>query len=90
MNYYRIYIPRLSENLIGLYEPLKADTKITIPEEFVGNFEEINASLAEACGLASRQPVAGKKYVIMTDASFRASGYALMIKENDERKVLSK
>ena len=26
----------------------------------------------------------------MTDASFRASGYALMIEENDERKLLSK
>ena len=26
----------------------------------------------------------------MTDASFRASGYALMIEENDERKILSK
>ena len=69
-----------------MYELLKADSKIRISEELVDNFKEINASLAEACGLALRQPIAGKQYVLMTDASFRASGYALMIEENDERK----
>ena len=60
--------------MIGMYELLKADAKITISEELVDNFKAINTSLAEACGLALRQPVAGKQYVLMTDASFRASG----------------
>ena len=64
-----------------MYEHLKADAKIRISEELVDNFKEINARLAEACGLALRQPVL---------ESFRASGYALMIEENDERKLLSK
>ena len=90
INYYRNYIPRLSEKMIGIYELLKADAKITISEELVDNFKAINASLAEACGLALRQPIAGKQYVLMTDASFRASGYALMIEENDDKKLLSK
>ena len=90
VNYYRNYIPRLSENLIGMYELLKADSKIRISEKLVDNFKEVNASLAEACGLALRQPIEGKQYVLMTDASFRASGYALMIEENDESKLLSK
>ena len=73
-----------------MYKLLKPDTKITISEELVDNFNEINSSLAEACGLPVRQIVAGKHYVLMTDASFRASGFALMIEENDERKLLSK
>ena len=90
VNYYRNYIPRLSEKLIGMYELLKADSKIRISGELVDNFEEINSSLAEACGLALRQPIAGKQCVLMTDVSFRASGYALMIEVNDERKILSK
>ena len=90
INYYRNYIPRLSEKMIGMYKLLKADAKITISEELVDNFKAINASLAEACGLALRQPVAGKQYVLMTDASFRASGYALMIEENDDKKLLFK
>ena len=71
--------------MIGMNELLKADAKITISEELVDNFKAINASLAEACGLALRQPVAGKQYVLMTDASFRASGYDLMIEENDKK-----
>ena len=73
-----------------MYELLMADSKIRISVEYVDNFKEINASLAEACGLALRQPIAGKQYVLMTDASFRASGYALMVEENDERNLLSK
>ena len=73
-----------------MYELLKADAKITISEELVDNFKAINASLAEACRLALRQPIAEKQYVLMTDASFRASGYALMIEENDDKKLLSK
>ena len=73
-----------------MYELLKADSKIRISEDLVDNFKEINSSLAEACGLALRQPIAGKQYVLMTDASFRASGYVLMIAKDDERKLLSK
>ena len=90
VNYYQNYIPRLSEKLIGMYELLKADAKIIISEELVNDFKTINTSLAEACGLALRQPVAGKQYILMTDASFRALGYALMIEENDGKKLLSK
>ena len=90
INYCRNYILRLSEKMFGMYELLKADAKITISEELVDNFKAINASIAEACGLALRQPGAGKQYVLMTDASFRASGYALMIEEFDDKKLLSK
>ena len=48
VNYYRNYIPRLSEKLIGMYELLEADSKIRISEELVDNFKEINASLADS------------------------------------------
>ena len=90
LNYYRNYIPQLSKKLIGMYQLLKADAKITISEELVDNFKEINANLAEACGLALRHLVPGKQYVLMTDASFSASSYELAIEENAERKLLSK
>ena len=79
MDYYRNYIPRLSEKLIGMYELLKVDTNITISKKLFDNFREINASLAEACGLALRQPEAGQQIVLMTEANILASGYALMI-----------
>ena len=69
-----------------MYDFLKADAKITVSEELVDNFKETNASLVEACRLALRQPVAGKQYVLMTNASYRAAGYALKLEVNNERK----
>ena len=78
VNYYRNYVPRLSEKLLGFYELLKADKQIKATEELLDNYKAINAALAEACGLALKQQIAGRQYVLMTDASFRASGCALM------------
>ena len=49
--------------MIGKYEHLKEDAKITISEELVNDFKAINAIHAETCGLALRQPVPGKQYV---------------------------
>ena len=86
VNYYRNYIPWLSEKLLGFYELLKADKQIKVTEELLDNYKAINAALAEACGLALK----GRQYVLMTDASFRASGYALMIEEEKDRKLNSK
>ena len=77
VNYYRNYIPRLSEKLLGFYELLKADKQIKVTEELLDHYKAINAALAQACGLALKQPITGRQYVLMTDASFRASGYAL-------------
>ena len=90
VNYYRNYIPRLSEKLLGFYELLKADKQIKVTEELLDNYKAINAALAEACGLALKQPITGRHYVLMTDASFRASGYALMIEEENDKKLNSK
>ena len=75
----------MSENLLGFYELLKADKQIKVTEELVDNYKAINAALAEACGLALKQPIRGRQNVLMTDASFRASGYALMTEENDKK-----
>ena len=85
VNYYRNYIPRLSEKLQGFYELLKTDKQIKFTEELLDHYKAINAALAEACGLALKQPITGRQYVLMTDASFRASRYALMIEENDKK-----
>ena len=69
--------------MIGMYELLKADAKITISIDLVNDFKSINATLAAAFEIALRKPIAAKQYMLRTDASFRASGKALMIEEND-------
>ena len=80
----------MSEKLLGFYELLKADKQIKVTEELLDNYKAVNAALAEACGLAIKQPITRRQYVLMTDASFRASGYALMIEEENDKKLNSK
>ena len=43
-----------------------------ITEELPDNYKATNATLAEAGGMALRQPITGRQYVLMTNASFRA------------------
>ena len=88
--YYKTYIPRLSEKLRRFYYFLKIDNKITITEDLLDYYKAINTTLTEACGLALKQPINGRQYVIMADASFRISGYALMIEEQDDKKLTSR
>ena len=40
--------------------------------------------------LVLKQPIPGKQLVIITDASFRSAGYALMIEDNPDEKIQSK
>ena len=84
------YIPGLSGKLLGFYELLEADTQIKLTEDLLDNYKAINAALAEACGLALKQPITGRQNVLKTVTSFRASVYALMIEEYNEKKLISK
>ena len=79
-----------SLGLLGFFELLKADKQIKITEELLDHYKAINAALAQACELALKQPITGRQYILMTDASFRASGYALMIEEDNDKKINSK
>ena len=90
VNYYRNYIPRLSEKLLGFYSLFKADKQIKVTEEVLNRYKAINVAITEACGLGLRQPIKGRQYVLMTNASFRASGYALMIEEDNDKILNSK
>ena len=50
----------------------------------------MNKTLSDACELALKQHIPGKQLVLMTDASFRSAGYALMIEDNPDQKIQSK
>ena len=89
VNYYRNYIPRLSEKIAPFHELIKAEKPITITNEIMNSFTNINKSLDNACGLWLKQPMPNRQYVIMTDANFKNAGYALMIEENPEEKISS-
>ena len=92
LNYYRNYIPRLAERLTPFFQLLKttdAKTKTPITRDIMEEFREINEALDRCCQLALRQPLPGKQLVLMTDASFQAAGYAVLIEDDPNQKYTS-
>ena len=68
----------MAENLNPFYKLLKAEVTINITSELKETFDSVNKALSDACELALKQPIPGKQLVLMTDASFRSAGCALM------------
>ena len=84
--YYRNYVPRLSERLAPFYKMLKSDEKVLVSKELVQQFEEINKALDKCCDLALQQPIPNKQIAPITDASFGAAGYAVLIEDDPNQK----
>ena len=68
----------------------KIEVPINITSELNEIFDSVNKTLSDACELALKQPFPGKQLVLMTDASFRSAGNALIIEDNPDQKTQSK
>ena len=89
LNYYRNYIPRLSEKLVPFFQLLKKDEKVLVTSELIEPFNEINRDLDRCSQLALRQPLPNRQVVLMTDASFTAAGYAILTEDDPNQKFTS-
>ena len=92
LNYYQNYIPRLAKRLTPFFQLLKttdAKTKFPITPDIMKEFRKINEALDRCCQLALRQPLPGKQLVLMTDASFQAAGYAVLIEDDPNQNYTS-
>ena len=76
----------MAEKLNPFYKLLKTEVPISITSELKETFDSVNKALSDACELALKQPIPGKQLILMTDASFRSAGYALMIEAIPIRK----
>ena len=90
VNYYRIFIPRMADKPNPFYKLLQTEVPINITSDLKETFDSVKKALSDACQLALKQPIPGKQLVLMTDASFRSAGYALMIENNPDLKIHSK
>ena len=88
LNYYRNYIPRLSEKLTPFFKLLTKDEKVLVTPD-LEKFTEINKALDRCCELALKQPLPNKQIALMTDASFSAAGYAVLIEDDPFEKNTS-
>ena len=92
LNYSRNYKPGLAERLTPFFQLIKttdAKAKYPITAEIIKQFGEINGALDRCCQLPVRQPLPGKQLVLMTDASFQAAEYALLIADDPNQKFTS-
>ena len=89
LNYYRNFVPRLLERLAPFYKMLKSDRKVLVSKELVKQFEEINKAIDKCCDLALQHSIPNKQIALMTDASFGAAGYAVLIEDDPNQKFTS-
>ena len=89
LNYYRNYIPRLSEKIVPFFQLLKKYEKVLVATELVEQFNETNRDLDRRSQLALKQPLPNKQLVLMTDASFTAAGYAILTEDDPNQKFTS-
>ena len=90
VNYYRNYIPRLSEKLTPFFKLLKQTSQFSIPDTILEAFKNLNQQLEQSCKLALKQPIKNKQLILVTDASFTAAGYAIMIEDDPDQKLQSR
>ena len=61
---------------------MKNDAKVIVTPELLEQFTEINKALDRCCEHALKQPLPNKQIALMTDASFSAAGYAVLIEDD--------
>ena len=92
MKEYRNYLTRLAEGLNPFFQLLKttdAKAKLPITPDILKEIREIKEAIDRCCQLALRQPLPGKQLVLMTDASFQAASYAVLVEHDLNQKYTS-
>ena len=74
----------MAEKLNPFYKLLKTEVPISITSELKEIFHSIKKAPIGVCELALKQPILGNQLLLLTDASFRSVGYALMIEDNPD------
>ena len=77
--YFRAFIPKLGEKLLPFYKLLRQENETVLTSEQHKRIDELRKDLEQACDLSLRLPTSSAEYVILTDASFYAAGFVLMI-----------
>ena len=80
----------MAEKLNPFYKLFKTEVPVNVTSELKETFDSVNKAPSDACEIALKQRIPGRQLVLMTDASFRSVGYALMVEDNPDQKIQSK
>ena len=74
----------MAEKLNPFHNLLKTVVPNNITSELKKTFDSVKKILNGACQLSLKQFIPGRQPVLMTDASFKSAGYALMVEDNPD------
>ena len=82
VNWFRNYIPNMAQKMLPFYRLQKSkEKKIILDASHSEALEILKKDLVNACRMTLRIPMAGKQFILLTDASFDAAGFVLMIED---------
>ena len=87
VNFCKNYTPRVVEKLNTFYKLLKAETSINITSDLRETFDSLNKAIIDRCDIVMKHPFPGKQFVLITHASFRNAGYALIIEDKPKNTI---
>ena len=87
VQFFKSYIPNLTNQLRPFYSLLRNDNAIIITHEHEKALEEITFSLKKACERTLRIAQKDLQYIILADASHYAAGYVLLIEDYCENQA---
>ena len=82
----------MAEQLSPFFQLVKttdARAKTSITRDILKNLIQKNEALERCCQTAVRKPLPGKQLLLLTDASFQAAGYAVLIEDDPNQKYTS-
>ena len=71
----------MGKKLLPFYPLLLSEKELKLTEEQFESTNQMRKDLEQACNMSLRLPKANAQYVILTDASFYAAVYVLMIED---------
>ena len=80
----------MAKKLSPFHRLLKSEMPINTTAELKDTFDSVNKALSDGSKLALKQTTLGQQLVLLTDASFRSTGYLLIIADNPDHKKQSK
>ena len=80
--YFKSFVPNLCKKLLPFYRLLRSENELKLTDELFESTNQLRKFLEQACNMSLRLSKANEQYVILTDASFYAAGYMLMIEDS--------
>ena len=81
LRFWRDFIPNLAQKLMPFYELLKKNVHHVITEKHEENLKILKSDLIKATNLTLRLAKPGLQYVLLCDASYYGTGFALKIED---------